>query len=75
MATELSEKKSEVHVSVLLTVIGPEAHKVFGNLKLTEDKKKDIESVLQAFEDYCQPFKNTAFDRYTFNLRGQLPSE
>lgn len=75
IATELSEKKPEVQVSVLLTVIGPEAHKVFSTFKLTEDKKKDINSVLQAFEDYCQPLKNTAFERYKFNLRGQLPSE
>lgn len=75
MATELSEKKPEVQVSVLLTVIGPEAHKVFETFKLTAEQEKDIKSVLQAFERYCQPLRNTAFERYKFNLRGQLPSE
>ncbi|KAK4296250.1 hypothetical protein Pmani_031249 [Petrolisthes manimaculis] len=75
MATELDKKPGEVQVSVLLTVIGVESHKVFPTLQLTEDEKKNVKSVLDSFEQYCMPFKNTAFERYRFNLRGQEPGE
>ena len=75
MATELCKKDKEVQVSVLLTVIGPEAHKVFHTFQLTAEERKDVKKVLEAFQNYCQPFQNTAFERYRFNLRGQRPGE
>lgn len=74
-ATELFEKDKVVQVSVLLTVIGPEAHKVFHTFQLTEEERKDVTKVLEAFQNYCQPLQNTAFERYRFNLRGQRSGE
>ncbi len=64
LATELNKKPGEVQVSVLLTVIGVEAHKVYHTFQLTEEEKKNVKSVLDTFEKYCMPFKNTAFERY-----------
>ena len=75
LATELNSKPAEVQVSVLLTVIGTEAHKVFNTFQLTEEEKKSLRAVLDAFGKYCQPYVNTAFERYRFNLRGQGPGE
>ena len=75
VATELDKKSPEVQVSVLLTVIEPAAHKVFNTFQLTAEDKKNPMSVLDAFEKYCQPIKNTAFERYRFNLRGQRSGE
>ncbi|KAG0717678.1 hypothetical protein GWK47_053916 [Chionoecetes opilio] len=75
-ATELNKKPGEVQVySILLTVIGAETHKLFQTFQLTEDKKKDVKDVLDAFEEYSRPLKNTTFERYRFNLRGQRPGE
>ena len=64
-----------MQVSVLLTVIGPEAHKAFHKFQLTEEERKNLSKVLEAFQNYCQPFENTAFERYRFNLRGQRSGE
>lgn len=75
VATELDKKSKEVQVSVLLTVIGAEAHKVFNTFQLTEVQKKDPDAVLEAFGKYCEPISNTAFERYRFNLRGQRTGE
>ena len=73
-ATELEKKKSEVQVAILLTVIGPEAHKVYNTFKFN-DVERNLTTVLDAFEHYCQPLMNTAFERYRFNLRGQRADE
>ena len=72
-ATELEKKNSEVQVAVLLTVIGPEAHKVYNTFQFSGER--NLKAVLDAFEHYCQPLRNTAFERYRFNLRGQKPGE
>ena len=74
-ATELTKKPSEVQVAILLTVIGAEAHKVYNTFELTDEEKKSLKAVLDAFGNYCQPFVNTAFERYRFNLRGQRSGE
>ena len=58
----------------MLTVIGADAHKVYSTFELTEELKTNLEAVLDAFGD-CQPFVNTAFERYRFNLRGQRSEE
>ena len=73
-ATELLKKTSEVQVAILLTVIGPEAHKVYNTFHFGE-AEKTLKDVLDAFENYCQPLRNTAFERYQFNLHGQRPGE
>ena len=62
-------------MSMLLTVIETEAHKVFITFQLIEEEKKSLKAVLNAFGKYCQPYVNTAFERYHFNLRGQGPGE
>lgn len=74
-AKELHKKDGEVQVSVLLTVIGAEAHKVFRTFQLTADQQRNVKVVLDTFERHCQPLKNTAFERYKFNMRGQQPGE
>ena len=53
-ATELEKKKSEVQVAILLTVIGPEAHKVYNTFQF-DNEERNLTTVLDAFEHYCQP--------------------
>ena len=77
MATGLSEKKEEVQVAALLTVIGEEAWEVFSTFSGWERKgdNKKIEPVLAKFQQYCEPQKNVPFERYLFNRRCQEPGE
>ncbi|XP_068250585.1 uncharacterized protein [Palaemon carinicauda] len=72
---ELSKKTPEVQVSVLLTVIGPEAHEVSSTFQLSDEDQKDQNAVLAAFERYFHLSKNTAFERYHFNIRAQIDGE
>ena len=73
LAIELSSKPGEVQVPVLSTVTGTDAYKVFNTFQLTKEEKKSLKAVLDAFGKYCQPYVNTALERYRSNLRDQWP--
>ena len=72
LASGLREKPEEVKVSTLLTIIGPEARKVFSTFSRanTGDSKK-MGAVLAKLEEYCCPRQNVTFERYKFNTRQQ----
>lgn len=76
LATGLNEKAQNVQVATLLTVIGEEAREVFATFSWAAvgDENK-IDTVLQKFEQYCQPRLNVPFERYRFNRRMQEPGE
>ena len=38
-------------------------------------EKKGIKTVIERFDNYCNPRKNVPFERYRFNLRQQKPGE
>ena len=66
LATGLSEKAEAVQVATLLTIIGGEARAAFSTFTGWEHEGDDtkIEPVLAKSESYCQPRKNTLFERY-----------
>ena len=76
LATELNTKSEAVQVATLLTVIGEEAREVFSTFTdWVDDDEAKILPVLAKFEQYCQPRKNTPFERYRFNRRSQEQGE
>ena len=76
LATELNTKSEAVPVATLLTVIGEEAREVFSTFTdWVDDDEAKILPVLAKFEQYCQPRKNTPFERYRFNRRSQEQGE
>ena len=56
-----------MQVATLLTVIGEEAREVFFTFTgwAADGDDGKIDPVLAKFEEYCQPRKNTPFERYT----------
>ncbi|KAK9675309.1 hypothetical protein QE152_g40456 [Popillia japonica] len=54
---------------------GEEAVDLFNTFNLTADEKKDIDKIINAFENYIQPRKNIIYDRYVFYNRNQKENE
>ena len=77
LATELNKKAEDVQVATLLTVIGEEAREVYSTFTGWENAgdSKKIAPVLEQFRRYCEPQKNTPFERYCFNRRCQEAGE
>ena len=76
IASGYSAKSDKVKASLFLHVIGEEALEVFNTFEFTDagDANK-LDPVIQKFEDYCSPKKNTTFERYVFFSRKQKESE
>ena len=59
IATRINTKESATRVATLLTVIGNDAIDVFNTLTwYAEGCDKNIDKVLEKFEEYCEPRKN-----------------
>lgn len=60
----------------LATVIGDEALDVYNVFTWdSEDDKIKIDKVLEQFNNFCEPRRNTIYERYLFFSRGQESSE
>ena len=69
---EFFRKEDQVRVATFLTVIGDEALDVYNAFTWdSEDDKIKIDKVLEQFDNFCEPQKNTIYERYLFFSRGQ----
>ena len=76
VASEISKKAKKVQVAILLHCAGPEAQEVHEQFVFGEGvATDDYEIVLGKFKDYCQPRKNTVYERYRFWSRDQSQDE
>ena len=75
VATKLDKKEPEIVAATLLSVMGKECLQVCRNLLMTEDERKNAESVLTKLSEYFEPKRNTIYERYVFNSRFQQASE
>ena len=76
LATGIFRKEDQVRVATFLTVIGDEALDVYN--AFTWDSADDnikIDKVLEQFDNFCEPRKNTIYERYLFFSRGQESGE
>ena len=74
LATKIFRK--EVRVATFLTVIGDEALDVYNAFPWdSADDKIKIDKVLEQFDNFCEPRKNTIYERYLFFSRGQESGE
>lgn len=74
-ATGLDTKPAERQVAVLLHVIGDEALDRFDTFGLSDEEKKVVQTVINAFENFCTPKANESVDRHIFFTRKQQPGE
>ena len=63
VALNVNKEGGDFQVAALLTVIGPEARKVFKTWNLSPEEKKDTDiGVIERFDNYCNPRKNIPFE-------------
>lgn len=72
-ASKVNKEEGGIPVAALLTLIGPEARKVFKTWNLLATERKDINGVIERFDNYCNPRKNILSD--LLNSRQQEPGE
>ncbi|KAG1651802.1 hypothetical protein GQR58_026737 [Nymphon striatum] len=67
VASGAYDKPEEVQVAILLTSIGENGIEIYNNFKFdNEASKNNLKVIIEKFDDYCNPRKNTVFERYTF---------
>ena len=65
LAIERAKKDDPILIAAFLTVIGDEALDVFNAFMCHHDEDKvKMDKVLEHFEQYCEPRKNTLYKRY-----------
>ena len=76
IATRLSQEESSFRVAVFLTCAGTEAAELLDTFTFVDERsRKDIDSVLEKFENYCVLRTNETYETYKFNQRGQKGEE
>lgn len=74
-ASKKNVEEQKVQVAVFLNIIGEEAIELFNTFELSEAQKGNLDSIMQAFEDYCCPRKNETYERFMFFNRHQRDGE
>ena len=76
LAIGIARKEDPIRVATFLTVIGNEALDVYNAFTWDSDEDKvKMDEVLEHFEQYCEPRKNTIYERYLFFSGGQGSGE
>ena len=76
IATRIDEAGDKKRVCTLLSIIGEDAVKVFGTFEYGEGESEDsIHDVINKFEEYCNPRRNTIYERYKFQCSHQEAGE
>ena len=78
-AAELEDKKPSTQISILLTILGESAQKIYDNMTFIKDEnndeKEDIECILKKFDKYIEPMINTIYNTCIFYRRDQKAHE
>jgi len=67
IANELHKKAKPVVAATLLSIIGKDCYKVYKNLPMTEDERKDPEVIITKLTEEFEGKRNIIYDRYLFN--------
>jgi len=75
LATEKNKKAEEIQIATLLTILGSQGQELFRNFDLTNEDRKKIAKVKEAFTNHFSPRVKEEFERYKFYSRVQKPGE
>ena len=76
VAIGTARKEDPIRVATFVTVISDEAPDVYNALTWDSNKNKvKMDKVLEHFEQYCEPCKNTIYESYLFFPRRQESGE
>ena len=71
VASGVSAKPERVQCCLFLHVAGPEAQKVYANMKVEHSDKDKMAPLTKAFKEYCTGKANITVTRYKFNNNNQ----
>lgn len=74
-AARVDGQEDAIKISTFLNAIGPEAVELFDSFTLTNEQRGVYNTVVEAFERFCNPRRNVIFERYKFNQRNQHDGE
>ena len=80
-ASELDKKSPATQTAILLHVAGPNAQDIYQTFTFAAptdeqpDPRNDVEVVLKQFGTYCNPRRNTVYERHRFWSRDQADGE
>lgn len=74
-AIELSKKSENVKVAIFLNAIGSEAVDVFYSFGLSDEDAAKYDTVVKAFDEFCEPKSNEVYETYKFYSRNQQMNE
>lgn len=74
-AIGLDGKTELVKVNTFLNAVGADAVEVYDTFTMTTVQRATYNDVIQAFENFCKPRKNTVYERYIFHQRNQREGE
>ena len=63
----LADKTEEIHVTYLLLWVGEKGREIYNTLTLTNDERKKVDDICEAFQNHVQPKSNPVFARYKFS--------
>jgi len=66
-ASGADKQKEETQCAIFLHTIGEEALEVYKMFTLREAQQNKLDPIIEKFEAYCSPKKNTTYERYIFN--------
>ena len=75
IASKCSAEAMPIRIATLLSCIGSDAMNIYDGFVLSDEERKDIKNILDAFEKYCIGETNETYERFIFNSRNQLDSE
>ena len=74
IASSLNKQSNEMEKATFLTIIGPDALKVYNTFEFGDDMHS-VKDILKKFESYLRGQVNETFERYKFNSTTQSPGQ
>ena len=71
----MSKSKADEKAAYLLIWVGPTGRDIFNSWNLKEPDNTNFDTILEKFNQYASPKKNSVFARYVFNERKQHDGE
>ena len=75
LASGLSKESEERQINTLLYCLGEEAEDILTSTNISDENRKNYDSVLASFDGFFKVRKNVIIERAKFNKRSQLPDE
>ena len=79
MITNLEKQSEEYKIAMFLYSIGPDAVRLCEfkrhAFNMTDDQRKSLKSIIEAFDTYTDGSTNETYERYQFNSRSQKEDE